>query len=77
MADYLNAHYACVPPMRSPMPKPDDDQRTQAQKFRDLAREVEADMDATEFDALVKGSKGVKPPTKEEAFEAKRKGNAE
>lgn len=54
-----------------------DDTRTQAQKFKDLAREVEAEMDATEFDALVKGSKGVTPPTKEEAFQAKREGKAD
>lgn len=59
------------------MPDRKQDTRTQAQKFKDLAREVEADMSAVDFDALVKGSKGVKSPTKEEAFQAKRQGKVD
>lgn len=49
---------------------------TQAEKFKALAREVEADMDADAFDRLIKGTEGIKPATKEEAFEAKREGKA-
>ena len=56
---------------------PDEDTRTQAQKFKELARKVGADMEADEFDGLLKGTRGAKPPTKAEAFEAKRKGKAE
>lgn len=59
------------------MPAKKPDQPSQLEKFKALAREVEADMDAAEFDALVKGSKGVTPPTKEEAFQAKREGKAD
>lgn len=60
-----------------PNKKPDEDTRTQAQKFKELAREVGADMDADEFDGLLKGTRGTKPPTKEEAFQAKREGKAD
>lgn len=60
-----------------PTNKPVDDTRTQAQKFKDLAREAEADMDAETFDGLLKGTRGTKPPTKEEAFQAKREGKAD
>ena len=53
------------------------DARTQAQKFKDLSREVEADMDADAFDGLIGGAGGIKPPAKEEAFQAKREGKAD
>jgi hypothetical protein len=56
------------------MTKPKDAEPTQSEKFKALARVVEADMSADAFDGLLKGTRGTKPPTKEEAFEAKRKG---
>lgn len=59
------------------MPDKTPDTRTQGQKFKDLAREVEADMDAKAFDSLIGGAGGITPPTKEEAFQAKREGKAD
>lgn len=59
------------------MPDQKPDTRTQAQKFKELAREVEADMGGEAFDGLLKGTRGTKPPSKEEAFQAKREGKAD
>lgn len=53
------------------------DSPTQAQKFKELAREVGADMGAEEFDGVLKGTRGTKPATKDEAFQAKREGKAD
>lgn len=57
--------------------KADEDTRTQAQKFKELAREVGADMDADEFDGLLKGTRGTKPPYGKSEYEADKKRLAE
>lgn len=59
------------------MAKKTEDTRSQAQKFKDLAREVEADMDAKAFDGLIGGARGIEAPSKKEAFEKKRQGKAD
>ena len=50
---------------------------TQLEKFKELARESECDTDPVAFDQAIKGARGIKPPTKEEAFKAKREGEAD
>jgi len=53
------------------------DGRTQAQKFKDLARELDAPLDEAGFDQIIGGAGGITPPSKEEAFQAKREGKAD
>ena len=60
-----------------PSKKPDEDTRTQAQKFKDMAREVGADMSEDALDKLIQVAGESEAPTKEEAFQAKREGKAD
>jgi hypothetical protein len=59
------------------MTKPKDEKPTQLEKFKALARELDAPLDADAFDQIIGGARGTKPPTKEEAFQAKREGKAD
>lgn len=59
------------------MTKPKGEEPSQLDKFKALARESECELGPDAFDQIIEGTKGIKPATKEEAFEAKRKGEAD
>lgn len=59
------------------MTKPKGKEPSQIEKFKQLAREAEADMSQDALDKLIGVAGKSKAPTKEEAYKAKRQGEAD